>query len=283
MFAPTRTWRRWHRKVNVNQKRHAVASALAASAIAPLVMARGHLISDVPEIPLVIANESVETLEKTKKAFAFLKAIGAASDVIKVKESKTLRAGKGKFRNRRYTLKRGPLIIHDTTGVVPLTRAFRNLPGVEFSRVQELNPLLLTPGGHIGRFIIWTRSAFEKLDEIWGTAQLASKKVDYFLPRPIVSNDDISRIIESDQIQNLLRLKRAQSHKPLIKHNPFKSAAALARLNPLAPELKAAAQAKAKKELDAKKAKSAPGYKKVKKAKVSGKEKTAVRKHLYGA
>ena len=26
----------------------------------------------------------------------------------------------------------------------------------------------LAPGGHVGRFIIWTRSAFEKLDEVFG-------------------------------------------------------------------------------------------------------------------
>lgn len=37
MFAPLRTWRKWHRKINLNQKRHAVASALAACACAPLV------------------------------------------------------------------------------------------------------------------------------------------------------------------------------------------------------------------------------------------------------
>lgn len=42
MFAPTKTWRRWHRKVNINQRRFAVCSALAASAVVPLVMARGH-------------------------------------------------------------------------------------------------------------------------------------------------------------------------------------------------------------------------------------------------
>ncbi|CAI9783209.1 unnamed protein product [Fraxinus pennsylvanica] len=31
MFAPTKIWRRWHRAVNVTQKRHAVVSAIAAS------------------------------------------------------------------------------------------------------------------------------------------------------------------------------------------------------------------------------------------------------------
>lgn len=40
-------WRKWHRKVNINQKRYAVASALAASALPSLVMARGHRIEQV--------------------------------------------------------------------------------------------------------------------------------------------------------------------------------------------------------------------------------------------
>jgi ribosomal protein L4 len=44
MFAPTKVWRRWHRKINLNQKRYAVVSALAASALPSLVMARGHRI-----------------------------------------------------------------------------------------------------------------------------------------------------------------------------------------------------------------------------------------------
>ena len=50
MFAPTHTWRRWHRKINVNQKRYAVVSALAASALPALVMARGHRIAEVPQV-----------------------------------------------------------------------------------------------------------------------------------------------------------------------------------------------------------------------------------------
>ena len=47
MFAPTKTWRKWHKHININQKRYAVASALAASALPSLVMARGHRIEQV--------------------------------------------------------------------------------------------------------------------------------------------------------------------------------------------------------------------------------------------
>jgi large subunit ribosomal protein L4e len=59
MFSPTKIWRRWHRKVNINQRRYAVCSALAASALPPLVIARGHRISQVPEIPLVIDDKDL--------------------------------------------------------------------------------------------------------------------------------------------------------------------------------------------------------------------------------
>lgn len=41
MFAPTKTYRRWHRRVNVNQKRYAICSAIAASGVSSLVMAKG--------------------------------------------------------------------------------------------------------------------------------------------------------------------------------------------------------------------------------------------------
>ncbi|KAL5726344.1 60S ribosomal protein L4 [Ranunculus cassubicifolius] len=44
MFAPTKRWKRWHRKININQKRFAVVSAIAASAVPSLLMARGHKI-----------------------------------------------------------------------------------------------------------------------------------------------------------------------------------------------------------------------------------------------
>merc|ERR1711934_1205223 len=56
MFAPLKVWRKWQRKVNTKQKRNAVASALAASACAPLVQARGHKIDSVPELPLVVSG-----------------------------------------------------------------------------------------------------------------------------------------------------------------------------------------------------------------------------------
>merc|ERR1712168_1775264 len=35
MFAPTKTWRRWHHRINTNQKRYAMCSAIAATGVPP--------------------------------------------------------------------------------------------------------------------------------------------------------------------------------------------------------------------------------------------------------
>merc|ERR1711896_104294 len=97
MFNPTKTWRKWHRKINTNQKRYAVCSALAASALPSLVMARGHKVDQVPECPLVV-DSAIEAVNKTAKAMKVLAAIGASDDVDKSKASRQIRSGKGKMR-----------------------------------------------------------------------------------------------------------------------------------------------------------------------------------------
>ncbi|XP_004414599.1 PREDICTED: 60S ribosomal protein L4, partial [Odobenus rosmarus divergens] len=58
---------RWHRRVNTTQKRYAICSALAASALPALVMSKGHRIEEVPELPLVV-EDKVEGYKKTKEA-----------------------------------------------------------------------------------------------------------------------------------------------------------------------------------------------------------------------
>ncbi|EFJ34618.1 hypothetical protein SELMODRAFT_166994 [Selaginella moellendorffii] len=233
MFAPTKTYRRWHRKLNINLKRYAVVSALAASAIPSLLLARGHRIEKVPEVPLVV-SDALESIEKTSVAVKALKTLGAYEDVEKVKKSRNIRCGKGKMRNRRYVSRRGPLIIYGTEGA-KLVKAFTNIPGIEVCNVNRLNLLQLAPGGHLGRFIIWTKCAFEKLDEIFGSFDTpAALKKNYLLPRPIMSNSDLSRIINSDEIQSVVRPKITDVKRAPLKRNPLKNFNAMVKLNPYA-------------------------------------------------
>jgi len=237
MFAPTKIWRRWHRKISVNQRRYAVSSALAASALPALVMARGHKIDNVPEFPLVL-SDSLNRVTRTKDAKSALTKVGAIDDVNKSADSKKVRRGAGKSRNRRYTQRRGPLIVYDVSE--GLNKAFRNLPGVETAMVDNLSLLDLAPGGHLGRFIIWTKGAFEKLDSLFGTYEEGAKyKNGFNLPRSFMTNADLTRIINSDEVQSVLRPVSSVEVTLPKKRNPLKSSAAKIALNPYHAAVKA--------------------------------------------
>ena len=80
MFAPTKTWQRWHHKVNLNQRHYPMCSALAATALPALVTALGHCIRKVGEIPLVVID-SVQYMKKTKEAVKLLKTLKSYEDV----------------------------------------------------------------------------------------------------------------------------------------------------------------------------------------------------------
>merc|ERR1719238_349343 len=218
MFNPTKTWRKWHRKINVNQRRYAVCSALAASALPSLVMARGHRISEVPECPLVI-DSSIESVDKTSKAVKILKDVGAFEDIEKSKSSRQIRSGKGKMRNRRHVQRRGPLVVYaEDNGI---NQAFRNLSGVEVCSVDRLNLLQLAPGGHLGRFVVFTE-----------------EKKGYRVPRSMMTNSDLPRIINSDEVQARVTPAKTQTKFRRIKKNPLKNLGVMVKLNPYARKQK---------------------------------------------
>merc|ERR1712205_17009 len=227
MFNPTKTWRKWHRKINVNQRRYAVCSALAASALPSLVMARGHRISEVPECPLVL-DASVESCEKTSKE------VGAFEDVEKSKASRQIRSGKGKMRNRRHVQRRGPLVVYANDNGI--TKGFRGLSGVEVCHVDRLNLLQLAPGGHLGRFVVFTEGALAKLDSLYGgkNGKLSEEKKGYRVPRHTMTNSDLPRVINSDEIQSRVNPAQSQAKFRRIKKNPLKNLGTMVKLNPYA-------------------------------------------------
>lgn len=228
------TFRKWHVKVNTSQRRYAVASALAASAVPALVMARGHRIDQVPEVPLVVSDDA-EKLTKTSAAVDLLKKLGAEADVQKCEDSKMIRAGKGKMRNRRYVKRRGPLVIYKSGGKDGIEKAFRNIPGVELCCVERLSLLKLAPGGHFGRFCVWTASAFAHLDQLFGTYDQKSElKLGFSLPYPMMKNADLGRLINSDEVQSEVRPVREVVKRSNLKKNPLKNFAAMQNLNPAA-------------------------------------------------
>jgi len=236
MFSPSKTWRRWMHKVKKNERRYATASAIAASGVSVLVMGRGHKVEKLNEVPLVVSDD-LQSIQKTKEAMAFLKRVNAREDCLRAKNSKKIRPGRGKSRNRRYTQRLGPLVVYkENKGIY---NAFRNIPGVDTCSVDQLNLLQLAPGGTVGRFIIWTESAFKDLNSRFGTYGNKGDSrfkqrcgAPYRLPRGLMLNSDIDRISNSDEVQNVLRPRKFNSKKTVLKKNPLKNLYAMVKLNP---------------------------------------------------
>ncbi|HID90494.1 TPA: 50S ribosomal protein L4 [Candidatus Bathyarchaeota archaeon] len=151
-----RVWK----KVNVKERRLAIRSAIAATANREIVKKRGHVVDDVPTLPLVVADR-FEKIDKTRRVVWVLKRLRLWPDVERAKGRKKVRAGKGKMRGRRYKKAKGPLIVVADDSAI--RRAAQNLPGVDVVAVRNLNVELLAPGTHPGRLTLWTEPAIRQL------------------------------------------------------------------------------------------------------------------------
>jgi large subunit ribosomal protein L4e len=162
---PPRSEKKIRKKLPRKEMNLALRSAIAATGQKEVVANRGHLIDDVPDFPLVVTDE-IEGLQKTKSVEGTLLQLGVWADVFRAKESRRVRAGKGKGRGRRYKQAVGPLIVVSEKS--PVVKAARNLPGVDVAWVDKLNVEKLAPGTHAGRLTVWSSSALEQLGRKFG-------------------------------------------------------------------------------------------------------------------
>jgi large subunit ribosomal protein L4e len=143
----------------------ALQSAIAATAEKDVVAARGHKVEGVVGLPLVVDN-AFEGLTKAKEVEEAFSNLGFEAEFTRVKESRNIRAGKGKHRGRKMKQAVGPLIV--VVDGKNLLAAASNLPGVEVTTVTNLNTEMLAPGTHPGRLTVWTNGAIEKLSTLYG-------------------------------------------------------------------------------------------------------------------
>jgi large subunit ribosomal protein L4e len=146
--------------INDRERKLATRSALAATADPELVRERGHRFDDDLELPLVVADD-FEELVKTREVVGVLEALGVHGDVVRADEGRTVTAGRGKTRGRKY---REPTSILFVTGEEP-SRAARNLAGVDVTTGREVNAEDLAPGTHPGRLTLYTENGLAEVAE----------------------------------------------------------------------------------------------------------------------
>ena len=144
--------------INTKERKKAIRSAVAATTDADLVAERGHRFDEELDLPLVVSDD-FEDLVKTKEVVSFLEAVGADADIERAEENKSVRAGRGTTRGRKYKTPKSVLFV--TSGEP--SKAARNLAGADVASAQELNAEDLAPGAHPGRLTVWTESAVEEV------------------------------------------------------------------------------------------------------------------------
>ncbi|MHA1311183.1 MAG: 50S ribosomal protein L4 [Candidatus Helarchaeota archaeon] len=160
---PPRVDKKIKEKINKKERILAIKSAIAATSKKEIVINRGHKFQDSIELPIVITNE-IENLKKTRDVKELFMNVGVWDDIIRASKRK-IRAGKGKFRGRKYKKKKSVLIVVNENKGIYL--AARNHPGVDICTIDKINAELLAPGGHPGRLIIWSENAIKKAGEIF--------------------------------------------------------------------------------------------------------------------
>lgn len=155
---PPKAFKVWEQKINAKENRKAIRSAMAATLNKELVAQRGH---HVPAMYPFFVSSSFESLAKTQDVEKALLSLGFEQELERSCQKK-VRAGKGKWRGRRYQKKKGILIV--VSGNCPLSTAGRNVAGVDVVPAQSLNARLLAPGALPGRVTLWTEKALELID-----------------------------------------------------------------------------------------------------------------------
>ncbi len=156
---PPKSEKIWWKKINQKEMAKAIRSAISATIMKDVVAQRGHL---MPSNYPFILDDKFESIQKSKELLSALRSMGFESELSRVEE-KSVRAGKGKSRGRKYKKKKGPLIVVSKTE--RLMKAASNIPGIDIVEVKSLNAELLAPGAKPGRLTLWTKASIDILEK----------------------------------------------------------------------------------------------------------------------
>ncbi|MEM3372939.1 MAG: 50S ribosomal protein L4 [Candidatus Anstonellales archaeon] len=148
----------------INKKEYILAlkSAFSASASIEYVKKRGHKIDGIESLPIIISEEALQKIKKTKDAKRLLEQLNLTEELKRSKKGKHRKTGVGKRVNKTKYPKSALLVIEEYNSS---TKCFDNLPGIDIKSVEDLEVHDLAPGTVPGRLLILSENALSKLEE----------------------------------------------------------------------------------------------------------------------
>lgn len=155
---PPKVEKDWYQKTNKKERKLALKSAIAASVNKKIVSDRGHKVNSI-ELPIVL-EDAVQSIKKTKDVEELFLSLKLDEEIKRIKVKK-IKSGKGKMRGRKYKKRIGPLfVVSEDKG---LSKACKNIPGVDVRNVKKISVEDLAPGALAGRLTIWSKSSIKNL------------------------------------------------------------------------------------------------------------------------
>ena len=149
-------------KINRNERRLALISAIAATARKDVVVSRGHEIEYVQALPIVVSDD-IQSISRAKDLKALLTKLNLEKEVKRISDGVRSLSGISRLRGRARRQAVGPLIVGATDlGIGKASDAF---PGVRFVLASNLSTPDLAPGAHPGRLVLWSKSSLTALPE----------------------------------------------------------------------------------------------------------------------
>ena len=195
---PPRSGKRIHKRINRTERRLALRSAIAATAMRGVVEGRGHRLPDGRDLPIVVSGE-VEGIARASELAGVLGALGLRPDADRLARRRS-RSGRSALRGRPKKAGKSVLFVvgggenggsaagsdaargggEDGGGqeALPgrpaprpaLSRAAGSIPGVDVVRAGDLSVLDLAPGSEPGRLVVYTPDALDVIGRTTSSA-----------------------------------------------------------------------------------------------------------------
>jgi large subunit ribosomal protein L4e len=156
---PPKASKIWATKINEQENRKAIRSALSSTIVAEIVKRRGH---KIPAAYPFILSDDFNTIKKTAELKKALLTLGFKDELERASVVK-VRAGKGKVRGRKYKTRKGILFVLASES--DLSKSARNIAGTDIALIENINVELLAPGTVPGRLTLFTEGAIKKLSD----------------------------------------------------------------------------------------------------------------------
>jgi large subunit ribosomal protein L4e len=171
---PPMSWKKIEKKINKKEKMLGFCSAIGATSRKSIVEERGHKISNIESLPIVVSSE-IEDISKTSQLKKILISLGLGEDLKRSEKIARVPSGKSRMRGRKRTTALSCIIA--VTKGAPVCK-IGSLQGVNVKAIEEMSILDLVPGSKPIRLTVYSTRAIERLSKLESTSNRIQKMVN---------------------------------------------------------------------------------------------------------